>query len=517
MLTRREFIRAAAGGVAATALADCGTDMGDASSAPPLPADRKWLTLLAKGMDKEYDHSADVEGRLPVGLTGTLYRNGPGMFARNGFSKRTILDGDGMIRATRFSDGGVRFRNRFVRTTKYVAEESAGEFLYPTWTTPAPGFFSNIPCIPSRSQAGVTPVVKGGVLYAFDEVGGPYPIDPRTLDAGRETNPYEGEAGTGPVNYKAHTKTDAKTGDWVLVGQRGQRKPELHVVVKNSAGHQTRHIAYASPRGRAYFHDFFWADPYAVFHLQPAMLSPLPMLIGTRTFAESLEWRPEEGSMLFVVDTTGARPPLVLDIPASWMWHALNAHVAGNTIVADFVGYDTPDHFLGPDASFRAIMQGREGVAKSPGTLRRMTIDLAARRARVETILAGRYEFPFVPQRRVGQPYRYGYVSSSRVSDQGWFHDGISRIDVTSGKEQAFHFGSGYYVGEPVFAPDPAARGDGEHDTGWLLAEVLEGASGTSFIAVFDANALADGPLAKVRLHHALPFSFHGWWDAAQT
>jgi all-trans-8'-apo-beta-carotenal 15,15'-oxygenase len=514
MLTRREFLRVSAGGMAAMALSDCRSDAAETLNAPPLPADRTWLTLLTQGMEREYDYEAQVEGRLPAGLAGTLYRNGPGLFDRNGFGKWTLLDGDGMIRATSFADGKVRFRNRFIRTAKYLAEQSAGEFLYPTWTTPAPGFFANIPCIPTRSQAGITPVIKAGVLYAFDEVGGPYRVDPVTLDTNGEVDPYDGSPGTGPANYKAHTKTDARTGDWVLVGQRGRRNPQLHVVVKDSAGRQTRHVAYTGPRGSAYFHDFFWADPYVVFHLQPALLSPLPMLIGERTYADSLQWRPDQGSILFVVDTTGSQPPVALDVPASWMWHALNAWRSGNTIVADFVGYDAPDHFLGPDASFRAIMHGRDGVATARGTLRRMTIDLAAPRARVETIAAGHYEFPSVAQNRVGQPYRYGYVASQRAQ-QGWFHDGIARIDVTSGNVDAYHFGSGHYVGEPVFVPDPAARGDAGDDPGWLLAEVLEGASGTSFIAVFESSALEDGPVAKVHLRHALPFSFHGWWDAA--
>ncbi|EEA01012.1 Carotenoid oxygenase [Burkholderia sp. H160] len=513
MLTRREFIRVSVGGMAAIALSDR-AEAAEKLNAPPLPADRTWLTLLTKGMDHEYDYEAQVEGRLPVGLAGTLYRNGPGLFERDGFVKRTILDGDGMIRATSFADGGAHFRNRFIRTAKYMAEQSAGEFLYPTWTTPAPGFFANVPCIPTRSQAGVTPVIKDGILYAFDEVGGPYRVDPVTLDTSGEVDPYDGSPGTGPTNYKAHTKTDAKTGDWVLVGQRGLRKPQLHVVVKDKAGRQTRHVAYDSPRSSAYFHDFFWADPYVVFHLQPALLSPLPMLIGERPYAESLHWRPEQGSVLFVVDTTGASPPVVLEVPAVWMWHALNASRSGNTIVADFVGYDAPDHFLGADASFRAIMQGRDGIANAPGTLRRLTIDLDARRASAETIAAGHYEFPIVPQQRVGQPYRYGYVASQRAQ-QGWFHDGVARIDVSSGAMNAFYFGDGHYVGEPVFVPDPAAQADTADDRGWLLAEVLDGTSGTSFIAVFEPRALEDGPVAKVHLRHPLPFSFHGWWDAA--
>ncbi len=513
MLTRRDSIRLIGASVPAVALGGCTTGAAEESAEPLLPPDQAWLALLGQGLPEELDYNAEVEGRLPDGLSGTLYRNGPGLFERDGFRKWTIVDGDGMIRATTFANGGARFRNRYVRTTKYSAEKKAGAFLYPTWTTPAPSFFENIPCTPGHSQAGITPVVKGDTLYAFDEVGTPWTLDPESLDTGRALDPYEGDGQTGPASYKAHTKTDGRSGDWVLVGLRGRLNPELHALVKNRAGRQTRHVAHASPRGSAYFHDFFWADPYVVYHLHPALLSPLPMLAGLRPFADCLHWKPEQGSLLFVVDTSGKRQPMTMEVPASWMWHALNACTSGDTIVADFVGYDAPDHFLGPSAAFREIMVGRSGVAKSAGTLRRLIIDLTSRRARLETVASGDFEFPFIPQQRVGLRYRHGYMASQRA-DQGWFHDGLARIDTETGRSAAFHFGLGHYVGEPVFVPDPSRPIDPETDDdhGWLISEVLDGRSRTTFLAVFDVARVEDGPLARVSLRHHLPFSFHGWW-----
>src|SRR5258707_280454 len=87
--------------------------------------------------------------------------------------------------------------------------------------------------------------------------------------------------------------------------------------------------------------------------------------MGFRPFADSLTWRPEKGSLLLIVDPAAERPAMTLEVPASWMWHTVNAYASGNTIIADFVGYDSPDHFLGPDAAIRASMQGREGIAKA--------------------------------------------------------------------------------------------------------------------------------------------------------
>jgi carotenoid cleavage dioxygenase-like enzyme len=47
------------------------------------------------------------------------------------------------------------------------------------------------------------------------------------------------------------------------------------------------------------------------------------------------------------------------------------------------------------------------------------------------------------------------------------------------------------------------------------LCEVLEGRSETSFIAVFDARRVEDGPVAKVRLHRPstdeIPSVVAGW------
>jgi all-trans-8'-apo-beta-carotenal 15,15'-oxygenase len=517
MMTRREALILLGGSVAGLAWGGGTASPLPSTALPRLAPDRRWLAKLGEGLGEELDYTAEVEGSLPPGLAGTLYRNGPGLFERDGFRKWTLLDGDGMIRATTFADGTVRFRNRFVRTAKYRREDAAGRFLYPTWTTPAPGFFDNIPEIPSRSQAGITPVFKGGQLYAFDEAGNPYVLDPKTLETAGEIDPYEGTDRDGPTSYKAHTKTDGETGNWVLVGGRGRRNPDLHVLVKDGKGRQIAHAVAPNPRhGYVYYHDFFWAGRYAVFHLHPAFLSPLPMLVGMRTFADSLAWTPQEGGVLLLVDSAGELPPMTVDVPATWMWHSLNAFASGDTIVADFVGYDAPDHFLGPEAALRAIMQGREGVAKSPGTLRRFTIDLTAKRARMETINDGHFEFPIVHPARMGHRHRYAYLAAGNIA-QSWFHTGIARIDTDTGARSDFHFGSDHYVGEPVFAADPAAAtGARDAETrGWLLCEVLDGARGKSSIAVFNAARIADGPVATVRLTHHLPMSFHGWWQAA--
>ena len=211
---------------------------------------KSWLAGLARSMTEEHDYLPRVEGSVPPALRGTLYRNGPGRFDLGGTRKTHLLDGDGMIQAFDFGAGKVRYRNRFVRTEKYVAEEQAGRVLLPTWTTRAPGGMLRNMGNRIKSQAGVTTLVKNGCLFAFDEVSLPYGLDPDTLET-------RGEQQVGPpairTDYKAHTKTDAKTGEWLLLGMQYGPRTYLDLVVRGADGEPTS----SSTAERRHVHPIF--------------------------------------------------------------------------------------------------------------------------------------------------------------------------------------------------------------------------------------------------------------------
>ncbi len=63
-----------------------------------------------------------VEGEIPEALDGTFFRNGPNpQFAPRG--RYHWFDGDGMIHAVQFHDGGASYANRYVRTRALAVEE----------------------------------------------------------------------------------------------------------------------------------------------------------------------------------------------------------------------------------------------------------------------------------------------------------------------------------------------------------------------------------------------------------
>ncbi len=492
--------------LAPSLLSGCGGEDGVEAPPPEEPGPQLHLGGLLTGLLEEHDYAATVEGTIPPALRGALYRNGPGLFERDGVRKSCLIDGDGAIHGYWFTDEGVRFRNRFVRTAKFVEEEAAGKYLYDGWTTK----LTNEPGVPNiGNQAGVSVRKWRGALYAFDEGAFPYTLDPDTLET-------VGEDGLGfapgEAVFAAHNKKLVETGEWAHMGV-DFASAKLHLMVFGADGARVEHLEYQMAPLH-YVHDFFATRRWLVVHLHPAILD-LPALLGGLSVRDALNWKPEEGSKWLVFARGSNDPPLVLEGAAAWMWHVANAHEQGGELLLDWVGYDNADHVLGPAAELCTIMSGEVEPAVDKVAVRRTVIDPQAGTLREEALTsAGSYEFPIINPRRVGLSNRYTYLAYN-AEEASVLLNAVQRVDVQTGKTSTYDFGPGVFVGEPVFAPDPDHDGDGGADErGWILTEITEVEKSRGSLVVLDAANLEAGPVAMVRLKHHLPIKFHGEWTA---
>ena len=75
--------------------------------------------------------AAEVDGAIPPELEGTLFRNGPGLLEIGGTKLNQPFDGDGVVVRLALKDGRAHFKNAYVRTSGYVAEQKvrAAEWL----------------------------------------------------------------------------------------------------------------------------------------------------------------------------------------------------------------------------------------------------------------------------------------------------------------------------------------------------------------------------------------------------
>ena len=514
MTTRRAFLESIGAAGAGLTLAGCAVSPAlRRLTLPGMEGDEPPYLGLARSLTVEHDTRVRVEGTLSPELRGTLYRNGPGLFDRAGFRKRCIMDGDGMIQSFAFEAQGVRYRNRFVRTKKFVVEEAAGRFTYPSWSTQAPGglLANAFEADAIQSQASVTVYHRNDRLLAFDDTGQPWELDPETLETRGENR--LGLA-PGASIYSAHAKRDPRTGEWLHFGVEYGPKPKLHLTIFHAGGALSHHRVLPMPR-YVYIHDWFVTERHVVFLFHPVRFAFVGFLLGRRSMLDSLRWEPREGNLLWVLPREGEAAPVALETEARFMWHSVNAFERGPEIVADFVGYRNPDHFIGPDPAVQAIMQGRRGGNFHPGELCRYRLDPAKKTVRTEVLDPGNLEWPRIDERRWGLPYRYAYMNGSRVGEFFW--STVRRFDLLTSRTEAFAFGEGQYCGEPVFVPGPGSPADpaAESAPGWLLTEVYDGRTRKSFLAVLDAERISLGPVAQVHLEHHAPLSYHGWWNPA--
>ena len=515
MLNRREFLILTGAHVSAAMFSGCAASNLPLKSTDFKDQDYKQFpaSALARSITDEYNYETAIEGRLPQELSGVLYKNGPGLFERNGLRKRCLLDGDGMIQAFRITDGRVYFQNKFVQTSKYVEESAASRFLYATWTTQAPGgVLGNFLGGRTQGQAGVTAIVRNGKLYAFDDAYPAYELDATTLST-------KGSTSLGiPQNssiFFSHSKIDGINGDWIFFGLKIGARVILHITIFGKDGRPKGNQKIKLPRA-VYIHDFFVTSRYFIFNLPSINISLFDYLSGQKSFLGSMRWRPEIGNIILVVDRLGEKPAFQLGAEPCWMWHVLNAYEVGDEIIADYIGYHNPDHILGNDPALCAIMEGRKGEYNYPGEIRRYVINPAKKNILSETLDKGDYEFPFVNPRYVCHKHRFGYFAQ-RLRGEVYF-TGIGRVDMKTLNSANYDFGKGIFCSEPVFIPRPnfIYSPDSDSEPGWLVTEVLDSGKQKTFLALFRSDYVSEGPIAKAYLNHPMPLGLHGFWHPYQ-
>jgi carotenoid cleavage dioxygenase len=434
-----------------------------------------------------------IEGVMPPELAGTYYRVGPNpQFAPR--PPYNPLMGDGMVHAFRIEGGRVSYRNRWVRTGRWVREHAAGRALFAT-----AGPFGDDPEAGPRPGDGVANtnlVWHAGRLLALEEGSLPVEIDPVTLDTiGAYT--FGGALGR---NMTAHPKIDPTTGAMALFANlpRGRLTGELALYEADAAGALSEARMVQGPHA-SIVHDVAITPNFAVCVVCPVTLSLERAQAGKPVIA----WEPEAGVEVLVVPRAGGEPRRYMAEPCM-VWHVMNAFEADGRVVLDLCEQDV--------AMFPTADGAPPDASRAAQRLARWELDLAAPgravRRRLHDFVC---EYPRIDERRTGLPYRYGYLAGIGGPGTGdLFQRGLARFDHATGEMAVWDAGPTVAVSEPVFV----ARGPHEGD-GWLLANTYDEASDTGALVVLDALDVAAGPIARAQLAHRMPMGFHGLWISA--
>ena len=463
----------------------------------------------------EYDDEPLVllEGTLPPDLVGTLLRNGNGRFEHYGVPYEHLFDGDGMVARFVFDGQSVRYRNRYVRTREFVAEEKAGRMLYRSFGTNLPGGLrANFGKLQFKNTANTSLVQHGGHLLALWEGGLPHALDPASLATlgrfdydGVLRNPFSwlDQRITPEMPFSAHPKVHPTTGVLHNFGTVAGTTHRLVLYEVSPAG-QAR-LAHVLPMPEATFaHDFvLTASGHQIFFLTPVAFDVLRAFSGLTSPAASIKVNRTQATQVVVVDPTGTVHRLTTDF--GFVFHFVNGYQdTDGTLVADALLMDDYPDTL----SIKAYLQGQLPDDARQARFTRFRLDLATGRVTRTPIADHEGELPEINPAYVGQPYRYAWTIGRPPSHPLPLLDHLLKLDVQTGAA-CVAYQPRTLCSEPVIIPRQPSEAE---DDAYLTYLRYDAQADATDLLVADAATLA--PLARLRLPHNIPLGFHGLWLA---
>jgi all-trans-8'-apo-beta-carotenal 15,15'-oxygenase len=471
---------------------------------PPATAQAADWHRIFETLPDEHDYVVDeIVGRLPEGLVGTLYRNGPGRNEVGGTPYAHLFDGDGLLSQFAFDGKRVHYRNRFVRTTHYLAERAADKPVMRNYGQQRPGgVLANAFRMPAN-VANTSVQYHAGSLLALYEGGRPWQLDPDTLDTIGEYD-YDGELKSS-YTYSAHPTWDPATGELYNFGIQYGPRTRLRTYRVDPRG-KLHHLHAINLPFATLNHDCALTPRYMVFVIDPLVLRVPRFLLGFASLDRSVRFDSSQATRVILAPRDGGKPRIA-ECEPFFHYHINNAFDDGTDVVLDLVRY--PDY----DNIHRGFREPRRaGFDDVSTTLSRMRIGPAGA-VTIEDLWPHGCEFPQHDWRRTSRSHRYTYMAgiADREPEPGAPFNAIIKHDHDHGETTRHDFGAGQVAGEPIFVPRAADAGE---DDGWLLSVVYSAPEHRSRLVVLDARDLESEPVAVAHLRHHVPLGFHGTFTA---
>lgn len=474
-------------------------------TASKISAKKSWAKALATPAAEFPLTQLSVKtGKIPDGLRGTLYRNGPARLQRGGMNAGHWFDGDGAILAVDFTDVGATAVYRYVQTAGYQAEEKTDKFLYTNYGMTAPGPALLRWTKPVKNTANTSVLALPDRLLALWEGGPPHSLDLQTLETHGTDNLGSLDSG---FSYSAHCKRDPITGNIYNFGITPGVTTNLNLYKSDFTGKIVQKATVAMD-GIPLLHDFVLAGKYLIFFVPPVRLNLMPVLAGIGSYGDSFEWKPELGTQILVFDSETLSLVSRSQTEPWFQWHFANGFVnEDGSVAVDFVRYAD----FQTNQRLKEVATG-ETRTNAEGTISRVHLNpLTGKVTAIEEFLDQACEFPVVPAGQIGQASRYIYLAMNRadVDIVAELYGAIARLDTETRNLTIADMGENRYPAEPIYVPDISS------EKGWILTVVYDGNSDKSEVWIFDSDGLSRAPICTLELPGVIPLGFHGTWKSA--
>ncbi|MBL8376317.1 MAG: carotenoid oxygenase family protein [Burkholderiales bacterium] len=472
-------------------------------------SDHPFLTGLFTPAMQEWVADTDsmrVIGELPKDLSGIYVRNTHNQ-VHESIGMYHPFDGDGMLHAMHFENGRATYRNRFVQTTGFLAEQAAGRSLWPGMLAPHLGARRGWGSIGAmKDNAGTDVKCHAGKLIASMSQGSePWRLDPISLET---LGPDADWARLVPDGVASHYKIDPETGEMMFFNYP-EKPPYLNYGIVDKHNRLVHYVPIDLP-GARWPHDLGITKNYTILHDLPFFFDPALLAKGQRkvTFFREMPARfgvlPRHGDNAQVRWFEG-RPCHIL--------HLANCYEDGDEVVMDgcimtnphkpAVGESNAD---GRQAAY-ARMRAHLDKYNNPTMMYRWRFNMATGTTHEELIDDEITEFPMVSNDYVGRPYRYSF---NVLYEKGeWLFRGLKRYDMQTRSTQRLEYGKGCFGSEPQSARRVGATAE---DDGYVITFVNNAVDERSECWVIPASDITQGPLARIILPHRISAGTHSAW-----
>ncbi|MEO5598136.1 MAG: carotenoid oxygenase family protein [Novosphingobium sp.] len=465
------------------------------------------------GVEADVHSLPVIDGAVPEDLDGSFFRVAPDPCFPPPSGQDIWFNGDGMVTCFRFSNGQISLRQRWVHTEKFELENEAGHALFGAYRNPLTDDASVQGKV--RSTANTNVVVHAGKLLALKEDSPPAWLDPETLATIEPVYTFGGKMTS--ETFTAHPKIDPATGEMLAFGYaaKGLFTRDMVFYVINTEGEITREVWFEIPY-YCMMHDFGITEDYVVFHVVPIVGSwdrlkaGLPHFGFDRSKPVHLGVLPRDGE---------ASDIRWFSAPNCFASHVMNAHNDGTKVHLDVPMAKGNMFPFFPDTEGLAF-EPRDAAAR----MTRWTVDMLANGDGIAMTPLADFvgEFPRIDDRFAGRANRYGWQLAQDLgkpvdlpgnkSASGLMMNTLARIDLETGETDSYWIGSTSSFQEPAFIPRPGSMAEGD---GYLVVVENRLAENGSRLLLFDALALANGPIATIGIPLRLRQGLHGNWVPA--
>jgi len=468
------------------------------------------MTTRPGNVDHHVPASA-IEGEIPVALRGgRLLSNGPGWSVIDDYLVHPF-DGHGYLRSYQLNDdGSAELRARFVETEVFREEEAAGHLTRRGLGTDLPGgMLKNLRASGSsaRNVANTTVYRWNDRVLAGWEAGEPHALDPRTLET---VGPHTfGGLVEGKITL-AHMHADEATGHLIVVNIKPGRTTAMtfHELDEHERVVQTRTGTH--PGG--FVHDFHFTPSYYVVSGNPLGIRPMNLaaaLAGAKPFVHAIKPNAKRPGTMVLFPRKEQGEPRVITLPEpSFVVHFANAfELDDGTVVVDACLFH--DFAFGEEFGYRGPHESLDSSlpeARGGQSVMRITIPPGATEGTWEPLTQQAVDFPRLNPKYEGRDAPF-WVGATR-KDQRFSDPFDSIVRITPGSpelEQLWTTDETTFVGEPVVA-------EGLDGRDYVLSVLTDGLAEATYIAIFDAEKISDGPVCRIPMP-LMPIAFHGDWD----